>query len=452
MAAIGLLPSWFLPIRLNRMSGPFETDNRLRSYLNTNQERREQMCLALLATDKRFTQIKPRHPRGGPDGGRDIEGIFQDKQLAFGAVGFLNNANDSAPQKTIAKKKYSDDLNNAIRADPKPSTFVFFTNITLTVSEQEWMKQQARDADIKYCELFDRERMRIMLDNIDGLAIRFQFLDIHLSEAEQATFFAKWGDDIQSVISSGFGIVQTQLERIIFLQESMYPLQEIAILFKLKREYAATEIGHFRAFCAIVFKAPLADILSVTFGASDKSGRIWQTKEEPLEEQPSGIAHGICSGAWECIAPENSHATVNDTINKTELLQNRVVSGSRGIGIEKIDHFTISYSKERSFLHYGSRSALREIDDASIIPILSAQFAEKIASFSILANEYEVIKISINDFTIDREAFDPQIPAPFTEEELADQWVRIRPKEFSAFDIRFSQQTPRRFFAPKALD
>ena len=45
--------------------------------------------------------------------------------------------------------------------------------------------------------VFDQERIRIVLDSADGFSIRFQYLQIPLSEAEQATFFAKWGDDIQ---------------------------------------------------------------------------------------------------------------------------------------------------------------------------------------------------------------------------------------------------------------
>ena len=54
----------------------YETDQRLKNYLDTNQLAREQMCLAVLAIDRRFSNVKPRHPRGGPDGGRDIEAIF----------------------------------------------------------------------------------------------------------------------------------------------------------------------------------------------------------------------------------------------------------------------------------------------------------------------------------------------------------------------------------------
>ena len=71
---------------------PYETDERLKSYLDTNQLGREQMCLAVLAIDKRFSDVRPRNPRGGPDGGRDIEAVFRQAQLAYAAVGFVNQA------------------------------------------------------------------------------------------------------------------------------------------------------------------------------------------------------------------------------------------------------------------------------------------------------------------------------------------------------------------------
>jgi len=54
----------------------YETDERLKNYLDTNQLRREQLCLAVMAIDRRFSDVRPRHPRGGPDGGRDIEAVW----------------------------------------------------------------------------------------------------------------------------------------------------------------------------------------------------------------------------------------------------------------------------------------------------------------------------------------------------------------------------------------
>src|SRR5436189_159316 len=186
----------------------YTTDERLKNYLDTNQLQRERMCLAILAIDKRYTNVKPRHPRGGRDRGRDIDATFQGEQKAFGAIGFVNQASDGQEDKKKAKKKFAHDLNSALAAEPDLKAFVFFTNVNLTVSEKEGLVATAKSKGIAHCEIMDRERMRIVLDGPDGLSIRFQYLNIHMSEAEQATFFARWGDDIQSVIAEGFGEVK----------------------------------------------------------------------------------------------------------------------------------------------------------------------------------------------------------------------------------------------------
>ncbi len=85
---------------------PYHTDERLKSYLDTNQLHREQMCRAILAIDHRYTEVHPRHPRGGRDKGRDIQAIYRENQIAFGAVGFINQANDSNEQKKLLIKNF----------------------------------------------------------------------------------------------------------------------------------------------------------------------------------------------------------------------------------------------------------------------------------------------------------------------------------------------------------
>jgi len=80
--------------------------------------------LAILALDKRFSDVRPRHPRGGPDGGRDIEALFRGEQRAYGAVGFLNEADDSAREEARVLAKFSEDLKSALETDPRPSVFV----------------------------------------------------------------------------------------------------------------------------------------------------------------------------------------------------------------------------------------------------------------------------------------------------------------------------------------
>lgn len=170
---------------------PTETDIRLRSWLDANQRDREQMCRAVLALDPHYTDVRPRHPTGGPDGGRDIEAVYDGDRTAFGAVGFQNSANDSAEQKKNIRAKYSSDLASALAARPELKVFAFLTNLHLTMGEQTDMKDEARRLGIEHCDILDRERLRIELDSPSGFFIRFQYLAIPLSGAEQTSFLAR---------------------------------------------------------------------------------------------------------------------------------------------------------------------------------------------------------------------------------------------------------------------
>jgi hypothetical protein len=130
----------------------------------------------------------------------------------------VNQANDSEEQKKVIKSKFDSDLSSAISSDQKPRAFVFFTNINFTIGEKECLIAKAKKSEILFCEIMDRERLRIALDSPDGFSIRFQYLNISLSEEEQASFFARWGDDIQSVISTGFQRIENTLNRVLFFK------------------------------------------------------------------------------------------------------------------------------------------------------------------------------------------------------------------------------------------
>ena len=89
-------------------------------------------------------------------------------------------------------------------------------------------------AGIEHCDILDRERLRIELDSPAGFFMRFQYLKIPLSEAEQASFLAQYGDRVQEVVSTGFQRVERTLNRLLFLQESGDVLNGIYVLFRLK--------------------------------------------------------------------------------------------------------------------------------------------------------------------------------------------------------------------------
>src|SRR5258706_4183913 len=100
------------------MATAHDTDERLRHRLDSSQEQRERLCAALLTLDSRFSRITPRRPKGGRDLGRDIEAVFENRQRAFGAVAFVNGANDSTAQKRRIKSKFRDDLKSALKHQP----------------------------------------------------------------------------------------------------------------------------------------------------------------------------------------------------------------------------------------------------------------------------------------------------------------------------------------------
>src|SRR5438477_11244101 len=111
------------------------TDERLRSWLDTQQLARERLCLAVLSLDKRFTNIRPRNPRGGRDGGRDLEATYKDGRQAWAAIGFQNSVSDSREEKKAAVQKFKKDLARALKEEKNLKVFVAFTNVGLTAGE-----------------------------------------------------------------------------------------------------------------------------------------------------------------------------------------------------------------------------------------------------------------------------------------------------------------------------
>ncbi len=220
------------------------TDERLRNFLNGRQPDRERMCLALLSLDRSYTRIEPRRPEGGPDGGRDLQCIFEDRVKCFGAVGFKNCANDSNKQRREIRQKFKDDLSAAIDADASVKAFVFFTNVDLTLSEQEELKQHARSCGMDFVDVLYRERLRILLDSVSGYAIRLSYLDISLSDAEQKDFFSRFGSAIQDVVVGKLEAVEERMEEILYRNWLRGRCRNISVNVKLDKLYQIDGTGH----------------------------------------------------------------------------------------------------------------------------------------------------------------------------------------------------------------
>lgn len=180
------------------------TEERLRSWLDSDQASRERLCVGILLFDKRFTEVKPRRPKGGPDGAHDIEAKYKHQDAVWGAIGFRNSVNDSSEDKKWVKKKFRTDVENAKRRKEDLWGFVFFTNVDLTPGEVTKLEQHAKAKGISFVEVFYRERLRVELDKPIGIALRSQCLEIEPSHAENASFLAEFGADLKSLVVQGF--------------------------------------------------------------------------------------------------------------------------------------------------------------------------------------------------------------------------------------------------------
>ncbi len=422
---------------------PYTTDERLKGYLDSNQLHREQMCLAVLGTDRRFSDVRPRHPRGGRDGGRDIEAFTKDGLVVYGAVGFVNQVNDSNAQKRSIKKKFNEDVKSAIESDRKPDNFLFFTNLNLTVTEKNELTDNAKRSGFLSCEIFDRERIRIILDSPDGFSIRFQYLQLPLSEAEQSSFFARWGDDIQSVISTGFQSIEKTLKRLLFLQEASQMMSHLTIALELDKPYKGEDIGHFRAFCALQLREPKNNIYKIDFGSSDRSERMTKENYSEFLKQQSGIKNSICSGQWDSLIKGNKEIDDDEDCDLEEYKQS---GWMRSAGQETVKFINISYS-QRGFFRWSPKLKLEDIDNAMFVLSLNNKLAEKIKIIHVVANGYKLLEIDYKDFEIGKPNSEYDIPVQFTDCELEDKWVLLRPNALaSAFHFNFFDQTPTRLF------
>jgi hypothetical protein len=262
---------------------PYETDERLKGFLDTNQLLREQLCAAVLGLDARFANIRPVQPRGGPDGGADIAATFRETHEAVIAIGFFNQASDTQSMRSAAVRKFSSDLRRLGERSSRIALF-FFTNVALTSKQRDAMIKAAIGAGAFHCEVFDRERIRLILDSPEGLAIRFQYLRLPMSEAEQATFFAKWGDRINETISKQFNEATRILNRVQFLHEADASFDELGVFLKLDEEHPASRLGTVSMHARVLFPRPHGSLLGYQFSsiASDKKNETFRTSASEL--------------------------------------------------------------------------------------------------------------------------------------------------------------------------
>jgi hypothetical protein len=202
------------------------------------------MCLALLPLLGPYTREQPRRPKGGPDGGRDIEAAYQGTIPVWGAVGFRNGGGADDSARYDAEEKFKSDLDRALAENPLLAGFVFFTNVDLTPTRIESLKTHSHGKNIKIIDVFDMERLRHVLDSPEGLIARLQYLDIPMSATEQAALVAKFGNQLQNAVTARFDRVErtlAQMERFLDFQK---PLLRLDVYIELAQPATSVAIGN----------------------------------------------------------------------------------------------------------------------------------------------------------------------------------------------------------------
>lgn len=82
----------------------------------------------------------------------------------------------------------------------------------MSEGEVEELNQSAESKGISFVDIYWRERIRYALDSPEGLAIRYQYLSIPLSEAEQASFFSRFGKDLERLVTGRFERLEKKLD------------------------------------------------------------------------------------------------------------------------------------------------------------------------------------------------------------------------------------------------
>ncbi len=211
------------------MNGPRLTEERLRYHLDSNQVMRERLCLAILPLLGPYTQERPRRPKGGRDGGRDIEAVFQGSTVIWGAVGFRNGGGNDNVARREAEEKFDADLSCALSENPGLQGFVFFTNVDLTPGIIEQLKSSATARGVAIVDVCDMERLRHALDSPEGLIARLQYLDIAMSATEQIALVNKFGNQLQQAVSARFDRVERTLSQMEIFLGFQKPLHRLDI-------------------------------------------------------------------------------------------------------------------------------------------------------------------------------------------------------------------------------
>ena len=137
-----------------------------------------------------YVDVEPIAVMGGPDRGRDV--LCRRGTIDYVVAIYFPTGDQTFP---TVRRKFNRDLSSASRHG-RPG-FGFVTNQNLTSGERDELYTLGRRAG-RIAEIFDRERLRVLLDTTPGYGLRLSYLGIPMSPEEQLGYFAATHGTIES--------------------------------------------------------------------------------------------------------------------------------------------------------------------------------------------------------------------------------------------------------------
>ncbi len=188
-------------------------------HWDKGQTESERFAADLLGLDG-FHSIVPSHPLGGPDGMKDI--VLKKEGLRWIAAAYFPNREVRFAE---VQKKFAADFAGV--STNGADGFVFVTNQPLSLTERAKLEDHAGNTTI---EIYDLERLRVMLDSLRGVPFRQRYLGIPIS-----------GEDLVAAVGQLGQIMATTASKAI--SEGLP--RSVVLELPTSGEYSLAELAHF---------------------------------------------------------------------------------------------------------------------------------------------------------------------------------------------------------------
>lgn len=360
-----------------------EIDNILCRGLDGHTGVRERLCAALMANLGGYASVQPQAPRGGPDGGKDIVAQNLRGELSIGAVGFKNGVCDSSDDRRSILAKALDDLKKASPLGCRE--FIFFTNVNLSLGQKEKLSQTGHALGIDKIEVVDRERMIAELRRPCNFPARLDYLEIPMSNEEQASFF----DYIQSDTRDRVSRVQQDIDLIKTISLLNRPVSTMSVIarFHEHRKDAAEIV----AGLAIQLTADVGD-QQISYHA------------EFVRSDLSEVDGGIMTAWWDYTSASTRelHEPVSfKPENREEHTKaSRINPGEGGYRIYQDDGDLVAFltSDFNRSMIWRPRLEVRHMDLAMILVRGTPELMAALKSVTILTDDSEIFYLEPSDY------------------------------------------------------